>query len=115
MTELNPVQQVIIEFGGYRKFARSIGHKKPDHLKNIAAGLQVPKPAMREKIVRASAGRLSHADIIALRGTDVPPTKPLGPMVDSHWDGDEDERRHWIASRAAAAARRQRLANEMAP
>lgn len=112
--ELNAVQKVIREMGGFRKFATAIGHKKSDHLRYIAAGLQVPKPALREKIVRASGGRLTHEDIIALRGTDVAPTKPKGPNVDSHWDLPDDELRQWIASRAAAAARRQRLANERA-
>lgn len=106
------VRSVIDAAGGLRPFRKKMGRGKgaEDSLRLILLGARVPSARFRADMIRAADGSLTDEDIISITGKSEPSSAP-GPRVDVHWEADEDERRYWVASRAARAARAQRLAN----
>lgn len=109
----NMVQKIILEMGGYGAFSRKMGNgQNTSTLRDIASGKRVPGDIVRRRIVRASRGRLSEADIIAITGKESAGSQAPYNPVDPMWEAGEDERRQMIAKRASDAAKRQRKENE---
>jgi len=99
----NPLLDVIFAAGGYAKFAKAMGTTTNSAvLQAIAAGKRIPSERLRAAIVKASKGKLTEQDVIALSGRAEYERKYS--EVDSHWDLPEDERRQWIAEKAAQGA-----------
>jgi hypothetical protein len=111
----NPLMQAINEAGGYRAFARKMGRSKGyfESLRSTVNGSRVPTPRVRLAIVAACDGKVTEDDIIAISGK-VKASTVARDKVDGNWELNDDERRDWIANRAAEAARAQRIANERA-
>lgn len=110
------VRAAITAAGGLTKFIRKMGRGKgaEDSIRLILNGGRVPSTKFREDMIAASDGVLTHEDIIEITGQSEASSAP-GPRVDVHWEADEDLRRAWIAQKASAGARAQRLANRSAP
>lgn len=108
----NPLMQAINDAGGFRAFARKMGMSKGyyESLRTTVDGTRIPTPRVRRAIVEACDGKVTEADIIAISGKEKASTATKD-KVDSNWELGDDERRDWIASRAAEAARAQRIAN----
>lgn len=112
--DLNIVQQVIMDGGGYRLYARKMGKDgQSEGLRFIADGTRIPTPKMRQAIVAASGGRLREEDVVAVSGF-LRHTTNAEHQTDPHWSEDDDKRKVWVTTKAARAAREQRLANKRA-
>lgn len=109
--DTNIIEEVIGDLGGYQAFAKRMGVSvSSTALRDIARGERIPSEIMRRRIVRASEGRLSEADVIAASGQTEPShTAKYG--VHPMWTAPDDDLRYWIWKTAADGARKQRLLN----
>lgn len=109
----NRLSEIVNAAGGLAAFARKMGWRGHDtsRLRQIVDGGRVPAFVTRDKMIRASGNTITHEEILEAVGREKPDYTSKG-KVDPHWDDDYEDRRDWIAGKAAAAARAQRLANE---
>lgn len=109
---MNIVQKVILDMGGYQRFSVLMQESQSSTaIREIAEGKRIPAEITRRKMVKASRGRLTERDIIAISGRtrhDSAAKFEVDPM----WDSEPDDLRRTIWRKSMLAARKQRLANE---
>lgn len=114
MTAANIVQQVIDEAGGYAAFASRMNcGQSPTALREIATGRRIPEEKTRRRMVVASRGRLTEADIIAITGKSEHDTRDAVHErgVNPAWGWPDDDLRYWIWKTSVTGARKQIIAN----